>query len=807
MAARGSILYFLLTEMSRINPMYQCSLAQFLRIFDESLSKSEVVESTSHRITSIVNMMTLRVWKYGNRGLYKSHKLLFTLLLAVKIDLQLKKINFEEFLVFIKGGASLDIKTTQQKPFSWILDVIWLNLVELSKIPIFSGLLAQIREKESEWREWTDKFNPEDCNIPNGYSPVLDQFRKLLLIRCWCPDRTLVQVEKYIAETLGNVFCQDHLLDLKEVLRESDNRTPLICLLSVGADPSQHIKDLAKSNKTECMVISMGQNQEKSASEMIENSMKSGGWVLLQNFHLSLHFFVEISSLFEETEILHEEYRLWITTEEHPAFPIALLQMSIRFTNEPPKGVPSILRRTLSSLGADFLEHSSAAQWPSIVYAVVFLHTVLQERHKFGPIGWNRRYEFNQADLNASLQFLQNHFDEIDHKKGISWTAVCYMLGEVQYGGRVTDDFDKRLLMTYSRTWFSERLLRPNFCFFQEYRIPSCRSLSQFIDYVDTLPNFDNPQLFGLHPNANITCQLNTVKAVFDTMLAIQTYEGAVSEGQTRESVADKMCQDMLSKLPQDFDPLQVREQLQKNGYLLPMTIFLRQELNRLQSVLVLVRKTLNDIVLAIGGTIVISTGIKASINAMYDAKTPPSWQNISWDSVSIGFWFTELLERHSQIQLWLNKGRPKAFWMTGFFNPQGFLTAMRQEVTRAHRGWALDSVVMQNTITRFSIEQITSPPPEGVYVYGLYLEGGSLDKKTGKLVECQPKVLYEMMPVIYMYAISSTSGKDPRLYECPIYRKPMRAEHNYIGSVDFETDIGSGHWVLRGAALLCDIK
>ena len=49
------------------------------------------------------------------------------------------------------------------------------------------------------------------------------------------------------------------------------------------------------------------------------------------------------------------------------------------------------------------------------------------------------------------------------------------------------------------------------------------------------------------------------------------------------------------------------------------------------------------------------------------------------------------------------------------------------------------------------------------------------MDRKTGKLVESRPKVLYEQMPVIYIYAINTTAGKDSKLYECPIYRKPAR--------------------------------
>lgn len=91
------------------------------------------------------------------------------------------------------------------------------------------------------------------------------------------------------------------------------------------------------------------------------------------------------------------------------------------------------------------------------------------------------------------------------------------------------------------------------------------------------------------------------------------------------------------------------------------------------------VQSTLTDLKLAIDGTIIMSQGLKVALDSMYDARIPEKWQKISWESATLGFWYTELLERDSQFRHWCAHGRPNVFWMTGFFNPQGFLTAMRQ--------------------------------------------------------------------------------------------------------------------------------
>ena len=145
---------------------------------------------------------------------------------------------------------------------------------------------------------------------------------------------------------------------------------------------------------------------------------------------------------------------------------------------------------------------------------------------------------------------------------------------------------------------------------------------------------------------------------------------------------------------------------------------------------------------------------------------------------------------------------------MTGFFNPQGFVTAMRQEVTRAHKGWALDSVIVHNEMTKMMKEEIVSPPAEGVYVYGLYLDGAGWDKKNGRVCEPTPKVLFVQVPVVHIYAVNMKDYvADPKLYICPVYKKPRRTDLTYITALSLRSAVHPDHWILRGVALLCDTK
>ncbi|KAI4469349.1 dynein heavy chain family protein [Holotrichia oblita] len=227
-------------------------------------------------------------------------------------------------------------------------------------------------------------------------------------------------------------------------------------------------------------------------------------------------------------------------------------------------GIRAGLLRTYTSMNQDMLEYSDLPQYIPIVYAISFLHTVVQERRKFGPLGWNIPYEFNSADWLASCMFVQNHLDEIDPKRGISWTTVRYMIGEVQYGGRVTDDYDKRLLNTFAQVWFHEDMFQEDFQFYKGYKIIRFKQVTDYLEVIDKFSPTDPPQAYGLHSNADITYvtiyQTNTTTTMLLTIMSIQPKESSGGGGESREAVVTRLTNDMLNKLPVNYDPYEVKD-------------------------------------------------------------------------------------------------------------------------------------------------------------------------------------------------------------------------------------------------------
>lgn len=79
------------------------------------------------------------------------------------------------------------------------------------------------------------------------------------------------------------------------------------------------------------------------------------------------------------------------------------------------------------------------------------------------------------------------------------------MLAEVHYGGRVTDDYDRRLLNNFTQLWFNDEMFRTKFCFYSGYNVLNFNTLSEYLSAIEKMPLKDPPEACGLHPNTDIT--------------------------------------------------------------------------------------------------------------------------------------------------------------------------------------------------------------------------------------------------------------------------------------------------------------
>jgi len=239
------------------------------------------------------------------------------------------------------------------------------------------------------------------------------------------------------------------------------------------------------------------------------------------------------------------------------------------------------------------------------------------------------------------------------------------------------------------------------------------------MEYISTMPGQDSPVIFGLHTNADLTYRNQESKAMMAVLMETQPKDAGGSGGKTREEeVKDKIQKELMPQLPPDFIPADVDERLEvlkgpkglaDKGKGIPLNIFLMQEIQRFQKVLGIVRGMMQNMVDAIDGTVIMTPELVDAINSVYDFKVPVPWQydatgvEISWLVPSLSAWIQGLLNRYNQLNSWLVKERPPSFWLTGFFNPQGFLTSMKQEVTRMNRDkkWSLDDVDYRNDVKK----------------------------------------------------------------------------------------------------------
>ncbi|KAJ8257940.1 hypothetical protein GJAV_G00191390 [Gymnothorax javanicus] len=820
-AKHSSILFFTIADLGNIDPMYQYSLSWFVNLYIRSLqerAKSKVLEK---RLRFLIDHFTYNLYCNVCRSLFEKDKLLFSFLLCSNLLLAKGELEYPEFMFLLTGGVGLQNTVPNPDP-SWLQDKSWDEICRASDLPGLQGFREFFSENPGSFRAIYDSKQPYNVPVPSPWGDKLNPFQRMIVYRCLRPDKIVPAITNYVTEALGKKLVEPPPFDLAKSYMDSNSTVPLVFVLSPGADPMASLLKFANDKGMGGAMfqsISLGQGQGPIAARMIRAAMTEGTWVCLQNCHLAVSWMPTLEKICEDLspETCHPDFRLWLTSYPSPKFPVTILQNGVKMTNEPPTGLRlNLLQSYLSDPISDnkFFEGCPEKEpvWEKLLYGVCFFHALVQERKKFGPLGWNIPYGFNESDLRISIRQLQLFINEYEE---VPFEAISYLTGECNYGGRVTDDWDRRLLLTILADFYNQDIVesaRYTFSPSGKYYAPPRSSYEDYVQFIKKLPATQLPEVFGMHENVDISKDLQQTKLLFDSLLLTQG-GGAKGGGSSGgDSTLSDIAHDILSELPDSFD---LEAALAKFPVLYEesMNTVLVQEMQRYNTLGNTIRLSLQNLLKALKGLVVMDADLEALAGSLMVGKVPEKWAKVSYPSLKpLGSYVKDFLARLQFFQDWFESTKPNVFWLPGFFFTQAFLTGALQNYARKYSIpidlLGFDFQVLPQTTS-------DSAPEDGVYIHGLFLDGARWDKEAGVLAEQLPKVLFDSVPIIWIKPLKKSEVVvSQSLYVCPLYKTSERKgtlsttghSTNFVISMTLPTAQSPQHWIKRGVALLCQL-
>ncbi|WAR20147.1 DYH6-like protein, partial [Mya arenaria] len=612
-----------------------------------------------------------------------------------------------------------------KRPPRWVSESMWLQCQYLdAHMPAFDKLCRSVMSNQSQWHTFESADSPYDLMsrpfIPaehgaesseHGITMPWEQltlFQRLILIKVLRPDELTASCSQFVRDTIGSKYLSSGSFDLKEIYEESTAKTPLIFILSPSCDPGSQLLRFAKDLRGSALhldMISLGRGQGPKAEELIAKAqILKGRWVFLQNCHLAASWMPRLQALVENfnrpnNDEIDPQFRLWLSSKPDSSFPISILQTGLKMTVEPPQGLKSNMLRSFGSGGTgiiserNFEDVSKGSAWKKLLFGLCLFNSVIHERKKYGALGWNIAYEFNDSDLEVSILQLEMLLGE---HKTLPWEALSYLIGGVTYGGRVTDEWDYRCLHALLGRFFCPESLLPEYTYSPNkiYQpVQDHMTFSDVVSYVESLPNYNSPDIFGMTDNAEKACRELQAHDLMNTIISIQPRlsNGLIGAEKSSDELVAELAGEITHQLPETVEEIaegDVRASSQsspmyqihvkhiltrdlpdfkdkeKNNLLASavdavmgnsaLVTVLRQEIDRFNNLLHGIHSSMRSLILAIKGEIIMSEPLEDAYNALLAQKVPQKWKSMSYESCKpLGSWVQDLYMRVEFFAQW----------------------------------------------------------------------------------------------------------------------------------------------------------
>uniref|UniRef100_A0A8C0I8A9 Cytoplasmic dynein 2 heavy chain 1 n=1 Tax=Bubo bubo TaxID=30461 RepID=A0A8C0I8A9_BUBBB len=809
LAESASKMYFIISDLSKINNMYRFSLAAFLRLFQRALQSEQDSSNTEERIKSLIGSLKHTIYEYVCRCLFKADQLMFALHFVRGMHPELFQENeWETFTGVIIGDTirkSDSQRSVRDQIPSWIeQDRAW--AVASLKISLPGLYQTLCFEDQGLWHTFSQSSVCEQ-DFPSTIVKRISIFQQVLVVQAVRPDRLQSAMALFACKTLGIKELSPLPLNLKRLYKETLEIEPILIMISPGADPSQELQELASVERnTECYhQIAMGQGQADLAIQTLKECARNGEWLCLKNLHLVTSW---LPVLEKELNTLQPQpnFRLWLTTEVHPKFTPILLQSSLKITYEAPPGLKKNLLRTYESWTPEQINKEGNLTRAHSLFCLAWFHAVCQERRNYIPQGWTKFYEFSLSDLRAGFDIIDRLFEG---SKDFQWEFVHGLFENAIYGGRVDNYFDMRVLRSYLEQLFNSRIIgslnargKKMTSFPYSISLPNSCSILDYRNIIESLPEDDKPDFFGLPANIARSSQ-RMISSQVISQLRILSRSVTAGCKFDREIWSTELSPvlNLWKKLNQNSNLIhqKVSPPVEQQGS--PILSFITLEQFNAIRLVQSVHQSLASLSKVIRGTSLLNSEVQRLASALLNQKCPITWQS-KWEGPEDPLqYLRSLVARALAIKNWVEKAEKQKLLsdtldLSEIFHPDTFLNALRQETARV-MSCSVDSLKFtaswKGRIQEGKLQ---------VKISGLQLEGCSFDgNRLSENLHDSPSVS-SVLPC-YMAWIPQDAYGPYSPEECislPVYTSVER--DRVVTNIDVPCGGNQDQWIQCGAAL-----
>ncbi|KAF1791084.1 P-loop containing nucleoside triphosphate hydrolase [Phytophthora cactorum] len=766
-AREGAKIFFLVKQLSAVNHMYRFSLASFLGLFKATLATKMESSSTKDRILRLIPILEHKVLMFVGRALFKEHRPMFGMHLVHGMHPECFEKNEYEFfcgeVVEIErgsGGHSTLPEWTspeRKEAFTQFVEALP-RLAQLCKF-----------ESHDMWIRWSKSMECEQNFHPkmdkSGSAGGLSAFQKLLVVQALRPDRLQSAIIQFICGIMQLKSLTPPSLDFKVIGRK---RPPTRLQ---GGDVGR--------GKGHYFEVAMGGGQQEKALNLLKSTAEHGEWLCLQNLHLVIAWLPVLEKEFSALNASHK-FRLWLTTEPHDAFPLVLLEQSMKKN----------LQRTYAAWNPAFIAKGSPAR-AQLLFLLAFFHALLQERRTYIPQGWTNFYEFSFGDFRAGSNVMELAC-LTSGSGGIDWQTLHGLMENAIYGGRI----ETRTIYAC----FAKSLTRG-------VKLPQSTQHADFLDIIDRFPDVDAPAMFGLPDNIERSMQRSLSGQVIAQLKALSSSEAEATTFDREKWRAQ------LGPLLETWGKLTTGFQLEGSSLssssgknlqaMAPADAFVALENDYALDLAQQVNSSLQALKKVIYGTGLLTPAIQTVAKALLKGIVPTEWA-AQWEgSENVATWLRGLAMRKRALSEWqeaVSTGQllTKGLDLSELLHPGTFLNALRQQSAREQK-CSMDGMKLLSCWER---ERLSGTKVEWFELTRLLLQGASFEG--GTLLEAVPDA-QELVAVPSCY-VAFVREDAQEMYEkencikTPLYYATDRERMLVEISMPISGD--RARWVLAGVAL-----